>query len=257
MTETSTRATGATVASKAKAMAVPADPKTVNSAKRKREALGEVTSLVTNNRSRPLAGRGKTKEKADGAVPNKAKALAPRQPLRTVATTRQTTSKGTVTGRAEVHQERDENAMAVDPPVPSLAVRRSLVNGAGTKAEIKRRTTSTLGLPAKQEKDEDEANRVCKKVRTSSEAPEEAPPAVDAALLHAKEEEAASRIAAQLEADVEEPEADPDGDDWDDLDADDMDDPLMVSEYVNEIFNYMKKLEVRQCGFISLPPWPE
>jgi hypothetical protein len=30
---------------------------------------------------------------------------------------------------------------------------------------------------------------------------------------------------------------------WEDLDADDADDPLMVSEYVNEIFDYLKRLE--------------
>lgn len=34
--------------------------------------------------------------------------------------------------------------------------------------------------------------------------------------------------------------------DWDDLDAEDAEDPLMVSEYVNEIFAYMRQLEVRQ-----------
>ena len=32
--------------------------------------------------------------------------------------------------------------------------------------------------------------------------------------------------------------------DWDDLDAEDEDDPLMVSEYVVDIFNYLKKVEV-------------
>lgn len=32
--------------------------------------------------------------------------------------------------------------------------------------------------------------------------------------------------------------------DWDDLDAEDAEDPLMVSEYVVEIFDYMKCLEV-------------
>ena len=32
---------------------------------------------------------------------------------------------------------------------------------------------------------------------------------------------------------------------WDDLDAEDAGDPLMVSEYVVEIFDYMMKLEVR------------
>jgi len=42
----------------------------------------------------------------------------------------------------------------------------------------------------------------------------------------------------------EEREADPEGDEWDDLDAEDADDPLMVSEYVVEIFKYMKEVEV-------------
>lgn len=37
-------------------------------------------------------------------------------------------------------------------------------------------------------------------------------------------------------------EAEPD---WDDLDAEEMDDPTMVAEYVNEIFDYMSELEVR------------
>ncbi|KAJ1656213.1 G2/mitotic-specific cyclin [Dispira simplex] len=32
---------------------------------------------------------------------------------------------------------------------------------------------------------------------------------------------------------------------WDDLDAEDIDDPLMVAEYVNEIFDYMRKLELK------------
>lgn len=32
--------------------------------------------------------------------------------------------------------------------------------------------------------------------------------------------------------------------DWDDLDAEDSGDPLMVSDYVVEIFDYMKELEV-------------
>lgn len=35
--------------------------------------------------------------------------------------------------------------------------------------------------------------------------------------------------------------------DWDDLDADDKLDPLMVSEYVVEIFEYMRELEVGDC----------
>ncbi|KAK9447960.1 cyclin-like protein [Limtongia smithiae] len=33
--------------------------------------------------------------------------------------------------------------------------------------------------------------------------------------------------------------------DWDDLDADEMDDPTMVAEYVTEIFEYMRELEIK------------
>lgn len=33
---------------------------------------------------------------------------------------------------------------------------------------------------------------------------------------------------------------------WDDLDAEDAGDPLMVSDYVVDIFDYMKQLEVKQ-----------
>ena len=37
--------------------------------------------------------------------------------------------------------------------------------------------------------------------------------------------------------------------DWDDLDAEDAGDPLMVSDYVVEIFEYMKELEVNPLEY--------
>ncbi|KAK0480914.1 nime/cyclinb [Armillaria novae-zelandiae] len=49
----------------------------------------------------------------------------------------------------------------------------------------------------------------------------------------------AERVAADLEDLAE------DDEDWDDLDADDDDDPLMVSEYVIEVCQYMKEVEAR------------
>ncbi|KAK2461041.1 hypothetical protein APHAL10511_006982 [Amanita phalloides] len=252
--ETAARATGATAASKAKAIAASVDPKIVTSAKRKREALGEVTGLVTNNRLRPLAGKGKVKEgKLDGVVLNKSKTSVSRQPLRT---TRQTTKTSvatakvdnleTVTEHTEVHQKQDENAMILDIP---YGLRRSFVTKAveakfKSKVGTHHRVPSVSGIPVNREKDEEEADRACKKIRTSSEPPAEEPPALDAAQLRAKEEEATAKIAAQFETDFEDVEADPEGPDWEDLDADDVDDPLMVSEYVSEIFDYMKQLEL-------------
>ena len=59
--------------------------------------------------------------------------------------------------------------------------------------------------------------------------------------------ESEQRIAAELQAFADaEPEADPEGDEWDDLDAEDADDPVMVSEYVADIFKYLKALEVKK-----------
>lgn len=226
--------------------------------KRKREALGEVTGLVTNNKS-TAGGKGKDKEdhkkeKFDGVV-LKAKSTVARQPLRTVASTRQaakTTVLDGVKEEAEVVKVSDDNAMVVDPPapaLPSITIRRSIVAKETTAAAIRRsdahrRTSARSIATAQRQAAEDvDADRVFKKRRTSSEAPED-PEVTEEARLRAEEEEAAAKIAAELEAYAEEPEADPENSLWDDLDADDNDDPLMVSEYVVEIFNYLKQVEV-------------
>jgi len=47
-----------------------------------------------------------------------------------------------------------------------------------------------------------------------------------------------------MEAFAELPEADPETSPWDDLDAVDINDPLMVSEYVQDIFQYLKHIEL-------------
>ncbi|KAG9218128.1 hypothetical protein CCMSSC00406_0008067 [Pleurotus cornucopiae] len=95
----------------------------------------------------------------------------------------------------------------------------------------------------KREEDDDESNRVSKKRRTSSEAPEDLPTVEEDEPLDPESEVVAAKIAADLGHVIEETEADPEGDQWDDLDADDGDDPLMVSEYVLEIFDYLKEVE--------------
>ena len=82
------------------------------------------------------------------------------------------------------------------------------------------------------------------KRQTSSNAPESD---VDELVQHEAE------VAAVLDADGV-PEANPEGDEWDDLDAEDSEDPLMDSEYVVDIFKYLKQTEVRvlKC-FVLLP----
>jgi G2/mitotic-specific cyclin 2 len=238
--------------------------------KRKREALGEVT-LVTNNKS-TVAGKAKEKndpkkEKFDGVV-LKSKIVTTRQPLRTVAGTRQSTKTTTAsvnsTGLEDVKEEvkvikvPDEDAMVVDPAPPqlrSITVRRSLVARESAipprRSDAHRRVSvrSITGVHqhgVHQHVAEDaEADRVFKKRRTSSDAPDEYHEAEEEAQLRVEEAEAAEKITAEIEAYANEDEADPERSAWDDLDADDIDDPLMVSEYVVDIFQYLKQVEVR------------
>ena len=273
-----TRATAATAASRAKLGVngdVKADPP---AGKRKREALGEVTGLVTNNKVKNTNGvKGKDKEvvkrdKTEGAATKLRTTTTTRQPLRTVAGTRQT-NKVVVSkndGIEEVKEEvavaqvHDENAMIIDPPaqVPALKrlpVRRSVVSrgsaGATSRLSDAHRRVSRSNTIAQRQADEDaEANRVFKKRRTSSEAPEEDvdPEALEEERLNAESEAAAARVAAELEACAAEPEADPEDSHWDDLDFDDLDDPLMVSEYVVDIFKYLKEVEVSFEVFHSI-----
>ncbi|KAF8067772.1 cyclin-like protein [Lyophyllum atratum] len=255
------RATAGTAASRGKINANGENKGDAIAGKRKREALGEVTGLMTNNK---LAGKGKdkedVKEKFDGVV-IKSKPPSTRQPLRTVAGTRQTRTTTTAT-KAEPSEEvksvpevikaQDEHAMIIDPPaqaLPSITVRRSILPKESATTAVRRsdahRRTSTRSVTAAQrhEAEDAEASRVFKKRRTSSEAPEDTAAAEEDRQL-AEEQEAAVRLASEIEAYAEEPEADPEDSHWDDLDADDVDDPLMVSEYVVEIFNYLKKVEL-------------
>jgi hypothetical protein len=250
------RATAGTAASRAKMASVGDSKLDAPVGKRKREALGEVT-LVTNNKSTAAGDKPKEKvdlkkEKFDGVV-LKSKTVAARQPLRTVAGTRQSTKTTTATIRGTVLEEvkeetkaiklPDEDAMVVDLPppahqLPSITVRRSLVGRESVvalrRSDVLRRVSGRSTMAAKQQVAEDtEADRVFKKRRTSSDAPEEDP-----------EEEAAASITAEIEAYADDAEADPEHSAWEDLDADDIDDPLMVSEYVVDIFKYLKEVEV-------------
>jgi G2/mitotic-specific cyclin 1/2 len=168
----------------------------------------------------------------------------------------------------------DENAMVVDhhpqPSAPaaaergeriqSLTVRRSLLTSQDTKNVIPpKRAEGSRGhrvhRPTKvePEEDEEEEQRVFKKRRTSSDAPEpeskveEEEEDVEAALE--------ARLGAEMRAFAKQEEADPE-EGWDDLDAEDGDDPLMVSEYVVEIFQYMRQLEVSVYSLLFLVRTP-
>ncbi|THH00053.1 hypothetical protein EW026_g2423 [Hermanssonia centrifuga] len=228
-------------------------------------------------------GKVTAKEAFDGVVVKKPTTTTARQPLKVVASASKTTTVTTTsrqtrsvtaqhvqevrvteaprsryhhdhTEPARLHQVREEaeleervtegDAMAVDPVVPVPAPRRFTAARAAAAARPSTVQRSTVVAPLSrpqnqrrapqakpfvQDLDEEEAYRTHKKRRTSSEAPEDD-------LLEVEQ-------AVRLEESGILFEANPDGDDWEDLDAEDADDPLMVSEYVVEIFEYLKEVE--------------
>jgi G2/mitotic-specific cyclin 2 len=140
-------------------------------------------------------------------------------------------------------EQLEENAMAIDahlPPAPVPAPRRftaarSSIAMSSSRVQIQQRVRQVAAAPL--EVDDEEDVRAYKKRRTSSEAPED-------------DWIAEQEVEKAVREDVV-PEADPDGDQWDDLDAEDADDPLMVSEYVNDIFHYLKEVEVCGVEYVS------
>jgi G2/mitotic-specific cyclin 2 len=98
---------------------------------------------------------------------------------------------------------------------------------------------------------EEDDSRVFEKRQTSSDLPNEAKLFVRVDHRTKTGPGLPPRSSFNIHIDSE-TEADPSGDEWDDPDAGDADDPLMVSEYVNEIFDYMKHFEVSLCHTFRL-----
>ncbi|EMD34770.1 hypothetical protein CERSUDRAFT_116962 [Gelatoporia subvermispora B] len=272
------RVTASTAATRAKAVGVAASKGDPAQGKRKREALGEVPKPPENRPAKPvdagpgpsaLKGKEKVKElkdKFEGVILTKksttttvASTATVRQPLRAVSSST-TSSSNTATARRtrsaaaqQVHKPQppakleqvkevveakpEEDAMAIDPePVvqpkrfaAARASAASVPSSARPPPSARSQVPRRVARYSKPEEDP-EMDRAFKKRRTSSDMPEEAAQAeveVEHALLL-----------------TEPPEADPEGDEWDDLDEGDTEDPLMVSEYVVEIFEYLKQVEL-------------
>jgi G2/mitotic-specific cyclin 2 len=168
---------------------------------------------------------------------------APKRTTRSSVATNHILTSAKEEQKAALHVD----AMAIDPP--DLHVPPRHVNGPsrkpGSVATTVRQTSIKEDVPNRDET-EVEANRIFKKRRTSSEDPEPHENQVEVDI----DTEDQTRGIAERELqkhlhDLErEVEADPNGTEWEDLDAEDADDPMMVSEYVNEIFDYLKVAEV-------------
>ncbi|KAF7970554.1 hypothetical protein HWV62_8136 [Athelia sp. TMB] len=207
--------------------------------KRKREALGDVTTALNNKgKGKAAVGKGKDvnhsmKEKFNGVGFKTTKAIS------TTTTIRQGSKPLRLQGDPhvqpavleEVAEVQDEHAMAIDDH--TIINRQVSTRSAGTS----RRVIAVV------EEDEEEASRFTKKPRPSSEAPQSA-----AQTFKEQLQQVSDAASADFHAiNEEEPEADPEGDDWTDLDTEDADDPLMVSEYVVKIFKYMKEIKRGVC----------
>lgn len=207
-------------------------------AKRKREALGE----VTNSKG------GKTLPGLKGSEDSKTS-------TRTIIkkTTRAVVVKAEETTEAGLQRLRDRpslrsaNSSGSTRTLSTTSVRTAKKTVAASVTNS--RTASTI-TEREEDEDEDEIERAMKKQRTSDELG----PDVLADVLEVAEDLVAADP-LELKAPVElQPPAEADKtilavkqeivEDWDDLDKDDDDDPAMVSEYVVEIFHYLKELEV-------------
>lgn len=241
-----------TITTRAKAVLTDSKLDTTAPAKRKRAALGEIAGPSNQNQEKPINKRTtkeKPKEKFDGVVLKKSTVTTTtttstiRQPLKAVTGAVPQSRKAVISVSEQVQQLEKiredlpvgSDAMAIDPPHRAKA---EILETKSLRVVTSRKQLKPLG-----EVDEEESRRVSKKRRTSSDLPEEAEVAA-----HLPPEEVEQGPVARPRRSAT-PEADPDGDQWDDLDAEDADDPLMVSEYVHEIFAYLQEVEVSAWSF--------
>ncbi|KAF8273709.1 cyclin-like protein [Lactarius quietus] len=267
------RSTVSTLSTRPKAVVAkdsqPEDPNAQG--KRKRSTLGEVTVNKPKSRA-AVVDKGKGKEDAAPVPPGKFAGVVMKSKLPTTTATapasrhvrkvsapaahpdpapkRATRSSATVNhvvnGVKEGKTALQVDAMVIDPP--DLRVPPHRANGHSRKpSSLAAATRRNAPIQEERERDETEAesNRVFKKRRTSSDAPEQHDDeANDEVEVEDQVRDIAERELQKHLHDIEhEVEADPDGAEWEDLDAEDADDPMMVSEYVNEIFEYLKVVE--------------
>lgn len=231
-----TRATASTAASKAKSVASTTTE--AAGAKRKRDVLVEVTGLVTNHKGKSAseAGlKGKEKEAAGNTTAATKTAKAAVKPsvkaggatLRRVlrSTSESTTTSNSKTDSNGTALEQDEK-MEVDDPLdipPPLPVASSVTS---------KRLSRVVG-------DED-LGRVFKRRHTEKQ---------ELAVTELEALDESQVDADKVAADLVEEVAPPSVQLWDDLDAQDWDDPVMVSEYVADVCVYLKQVEVRFLSF--------
>ncbi|KAJ2919027.1 hypothetical protein MD484_g1465, partial [Candolleomyces efflorescens] len=235
-----TRATAPTAASKAKAVAQLAEG---NVGKRKREALAEVPTGA--NKSKPSASGAKGKEK-EGTV---SKPTATTAAAATTTTTRVLRRAGSA---APSGATRIAKATSAEPStgVKKILVRKVDVKPPSAAAPKVFRDPPVAPPSIKEEEEVKEEDEDYAETRRANKRRHM--DAIPNVVIPPKREEPndsqieADKIAKELvKAEPESSfEREPEPQElWDDLDADDWDDPLMVSEYVKDVVIYWKEIE--------------
>lgn len=204
-----------------------------NVGKRKREALAEV---ATGGNLKPKASGGVSGVKGKEKEGVKATVSA------TTTTTRVLRRAGSVAPPA-----RTAKAKATEAPATKKPPTRRAASKPPSTTQVFVDPTP-VGSVKRKDTDDGEARRAFKR-RHMDAIPEDAPPAPAPAPKEVEESKdesqlEADKIASELAAVESSFEPEPAVQDWDDLDADDWDDPLMVSEYVVDVCKYWKEIEV-------------
>jgi G2/mitotic-specific cyclin 2 len=195
---------------------------------RKRAALGDVSNVTKNGLGDGNEKDGKELKKkplgTQGSLVSKAA-----QPTRVQKTTKATTTSRTVLGA------KDKSSASSDLKRPA--------SGSGITGPVsKKRHTSTSSTKLPVEEDDQAENIPPAKVTTKTTVTVEVEKTVDVA-AGATSRSAKSVVEDDMEVYNDEWPADDPRNIIQDLDKEDRDDPFMVSEYVDDIFDYFRELE--------------
>lgn len=137
--------------------------------------------------------------------------------------------------RSSTRHPSVRSSAAVSSHHSQTSTRRSSASTKKAVAPAPAPTRTTRRTPKREESTEQEIQHVAKKRRTSSVGPDDKEDVVlkehRSPLVEFAEEAKATALVEEIK--------------WDDLDQEDEADPLMVSEYVVEIFEYLRKLEIQ------------
>ncbi|KAF8602410.1 A/B/D/E cyclin [Ceratobasidium sp. AG-I] len=206
---------------------------------RKRKALNDNTNAEKKKQLKAKIGKEKAKEAA-ADTPGTSVSTSTKLVVELPTRKRRAPPASTV---VEELKPVVEEVAATSKPAPTA--KRKVVAAPGAAARRLKAVDPEPVPKPEPEHHEDEPDPKRRRSNDRIAVPVEKPSIIEAALaVPSKEEDNPFDVGEKAKV-VDEVIGKGTSTRWDDLDAEDMDDPLMVAEYVAEIFNYMKELEIR------------